>query len=71
MARSLITLVRSFGSEEDAATATEYAVMLSLLVVIVFSTIPSVGFNARMAFGQAMPDGDLPDVFFVSRAVPS
>jgi Flp pilus assembly pilin Flp len=68
MARSLITLVRLFWSQEHAATATEYAIMLSLLVAVVFAAIPSVGFNPRTTFGQALPDADLPDVVFVSRA---
>lgn len=68
MARSRLSIVRSFLFEEDALTATEYAIMLSLVVVVVFSAFPSAGLYLRSAFGRVFPDGSLRDVAVLSRA---
>ena len=42
--------MRRFLSEENGPTAVEYAVMLSLIVIVCLTAITSIGSNASSAF---------------------
>lgn len=41
-----------FLRNEDGPTATEYAVMLALIIVVCIATITTVGQNANAKFGE-------------------
>jgi Flp pilus assembly pilin Flp len=43
--------LRSFHSDQEAATAVEYAVMLSLILMAVFATVAALGTNLNTKFG--------------------
>ncbi len=45
-------LCSSLWTADDAATAVEYAVMLSLIVVVCLTAIRSVGSNAKTTFSN-------------------
>ncbi len=56
--KALINRVKSFLVEEDGATATEYAVMLALIVVIALGAISALGTKVSQTFTDietAMP----------------
>ena len=48
--KSLARKLRRFLKSEDGPTAVEYAVMLSLIVVVCLSAIGTIGINANSAF---------------------
>jgi pilus assembly protein Flp/PilA len=48
--KSLISRVRRFLVAEDGPTAVEYAVMLSLIIIVCLAAITSIGDNANSAF---------------------
>ena len=41
---------RSFARSEDGPTAVEYAVMLSLIVVVCLAAVRAIGTNAKASF---------------------
>ena len=48
--KTLINRVKSFLVEEDGATATEYAVMLALIIVIALGAISALGTKVSQTF---------------------
>jgi pilus assembly protein Flp/PilA len=46
-------LLRSFGADESGATATEYAVMLALIVMIALGAIATLGEKVSQVFVDA------------------
>ena len=54
--RSLIPACRRFLASEDGPTAVEYAIMLSLIVMVCIAAIQAVGTNASAKF-QLAADG--------------
>jgi pilus assembly protein Flp/PilA len=48
--KSLTLKVQRFLKSEDGPTAVEYAVMLSLIVIVCLTAITSIGNNANSAF---------------------
>jgi pilus assembly protein Flp/PilA len=48
--KALINRVKSFIREEDGATATEYAVMLALIIVISLGAISALGTKVSSTF---------------------
>jgi pilus assembly protein Flp/PilA len=46
----LLRKVASFLKKEDGPTAVEYAVMLSLIIVVCISAVTALGKNANQAF---------------------
>ena len=51
--KSLMKKVRSFLACEDGPTAVEYAVMLSLIVIVCLTAITSIGTKASSVFSKA------------------
>jgi pilus assembly protein Flp/PilA len=49
---SFIHQVKGFLKSEDGPTATEYAVMLALIIVVCIATITSLGQSADAKFGE-------------------
>jgi Flp pilus assembly pilin Flp len=49
---AVIRLIASFLSDDDGATATEYAVMLLLVLMGVFATVTAVGGNSGNMWGN-------------------
>lgn len=45
-----LQLLKRFMVEEDAPTAVEYAVMLSLIVIVCLTAIALIGTNANLTF---------------------
>jgi pilus assembly protein Flp/PilA len=50
--KSLALSLHRFLSSEEGPTAVEYAVMLSLIVIVCLSAISSIGSNASTAFSM-------------------
>ncbi len=48
--KSICTKLVSFLKNEDGPTAVEYAVMLSLIIVVSIAAITTLGSNANQAF---------------------
>ena len=48
--RSLITRAKSFLKSEDGPTATEYAVMLALIIVVCLTAIQTLGTSVQGVF---------------------
>ena len=48
--KSLALKLRRFLTSEDGPTAVEYAVMLSLIVIMCLAAITSIGTNAKAVF---------------------
>jgi pilus assembly protein Flp/PilA len=48
--KSLINRVKSFIRDEEGATATEYAVMLALIIVIALGAISALGDKVSQTF---------------------
>ena len=46
----MLSRVKSFLKSEDGPTATEYAVMLALIIVVCITIITSIGNRAKTAF---------------------
>ena len=51
--RTLVQSVKRFLQSEDGPTAVEYAVMLSMIVMVCIAAIQAVGNNASAKFGLA------------------
>jgi pilus assembly protein Flp/PilA len=51
--KPLAQRIRRFLDSEDGPTAVEYAVMLSLIVVVCLTAIQSIGTNANTTFSSA------------------
>ncbi len=51
--RMLILTLRCFLASEDGPTAVEYAVMLSLIIVVCLAAITTIGNNASSVFQNA------------------
>ena len=47
---SLLLALRRFVKSEDGPTAVEYAVMLSLIIIVCLTAIGTIGTNANSAF---------------------
>ncbi len=47
---ALISRVKAFFRSEDGPTATEYAVLLALIIVVCITAITAVGGKAQVAF---------------------
>jgi len=50
--KALVKRAKSFAKSEDGPTATEYAVMLALIIVVCIATITNIGTNADAKFGE-------------------
>ncbi len=50
--KSFVNKVERFLKSEDGPTAVEYAVMLSLIVVVCLTAITSIGSNATSTFNK-------------------
>lgn len=51
--KSLYNRVRDFLRQEDGPTATEYAVMLALIILVCFAAITTLGNNVNATFEEA------------------
>ncbi len=51
--KALCRLVRDFVRAEDGPTATEYAVMLALIIVVCITAIGTLGGNVSTKIGEA------------------
>ena len=61
--KALKDRVRSFIVSEDGPTATEYAVMLALIIIVALAAITTLGGKVSTIFtnvGDAMPAGTPP-----------
>lgn len=47
-----MTAIKRFLLDEEAATATEYAIMLSLLLMVIVSTVATLGTKANSTFNN-------------------
>jgi pilus assembly protein Flp/PilA len=57
---ALVNRVRSFVVSEDGPTATEYAVMLALIIIVALAGITVLGNKVNTIFGNIgtnLPDG--------------
>ncbi len=50
--KSLINRVKAFWKDEEGATATEYAVMLALIIVIALGAISALGTKVSSTFAD-------------------
>ena len=50
--QSFATKVRKFLVSEDGPTAVEYAVMLSLIIVVCLAAVTTIGQNASSVFSK-------------------
>lgn len=48
--KAIVNRAKSFLKSEDGPTATEYAVMLALIIVVCIATVKSIGTKANTAF---------------------
>ncbi|MHC4445635.1 MAG: Flp family type IVb pilin [Planctomycetota bacterium] len=58
--KSLINRAKSFLTSEDGPTATEYAVMLALIIIVALTAIQLLGEKVESIFTNvesALPDG--------------
>jgi len=58
--KALVTRVKSFLRSEDGPTATEYAVMLALIIVVALAAITLLGTKVSTIFTNVesgLPDG--------------
>lgn len=53
MLKSLATTLRPFVAEDDGPTTVEYAVMLSLIVIVCLAAVWQIGTNASSVFQDA------------------
>jgi len=53
MMRAILRYVRAFYRSEDAATATEYAVMIALILLVVFAAVSALGDKVSSSFVNA------------------
>ena len=47
---SFVKTIKRFVASEDGPTATEYAVMLALIIIVCLTAINSIGTNAKTTF---------------------
>ncbi len=52
MMKAAMRRAGEFWRSEDGPTATEYAVMLALIIVVCIATVKSIGTKANVAFGE-------------------
>jgi Flp pilus assembly pilin Flp len=45
--------LKTFLSDEDGTSATEYAIMISLIVMVIVSTVGTLGSKANSSFNNA------------------
>ncbi len=50
--KSLVNRVKAFWKDEEGATATEYAVMLALIIVIALGAISALGTKVSSTFAD-------------------
>ncbi len=50
--KSLVNKVKAFWKDEEGATATEYAVMLALIIVIALGAISALGTKVSSTFAD-------------------
>ncbi len=50
--KSLVNRVKAFWKDEEGATATEYAVMLALIIVIALGAISALGTKVSTTFAN-------------------
>ena len=50
--KSLVNRVKAFWKDEEGATATEYAVMLALIIVIALGAISALGTKVSTTFAD-------------------
>jgi len=50
--KSIVNRVKSFWNDEEGATATEYAVMLALIIVIALGAISALGDKVSETFSD-------------------
>ncbi len=58
--KALVSRVRAFLVNEDGPTATEYAVMLALIIIVALGAITLLGQKVNTIFGNVesgLPDG--------------
>ncbi len=58
MKNAIVNRAKDFLRSEDGPTATEYAVMLALIIVVCITAVKAIGTKASAAFtavGNAMP----------------
>lgn len=48
--KSIVTRAKAFLKSEDGPTATEYAVMLALIIVVVIAAVKTIGTKANDQF---------------------
>jgi pilus assembly protein Flp/PilA len=48
--KAIVNRAKQFLKSEDGPTATEYAVMLALIIVVCIATVKSIGTKANTAF---------------------
>ena len=58
--KSLVTRAKSFLKSEDGPTATEYAVMLALIIIVALTAIQLLGEKVEDIFTNV--EAELPDV---------
>lgn len=50
--KAILNRVQNFIRSEDGPTATEYAVMLALIIVVAIAAISALGSNVNATFGS-------------------
>jgi len=50
MRKAIVNRAKAFIKSEDGPTATEYAVMLALIIVVVITAVKSIGTKANAQF---------------------
>ena len=58
--KALMTKIQKFVKEEDGPTATEYAVMLALIIIVALAAIGALGSKVNQIFTNveaALPSG--------------
>ena len=56
--KAILNRAKAFMQSEDGPTATEYAVMLALIIVVCITAVKAIGTKSNAAFqsvGDAMP----------------
>ena len=56
--KALVSRAKSFVTSEDGPTATEYAVMLSLVIIAALATITALGTKVSTIFGNVESNMD-------------
>ena len=56
--KSLVNRIKAFWKDEEGATATEYAVMLALIIVIALGAVSALGTKVSATFADI--EGNMP-----------